>query len=156
MVSGRLLLALTCLPPLLYAGSPCPTIGASRALAFVPPYTEPSRLPSKSHEPPPTPSVAHIGRSALVHAVNPLHHKASVSPNDAPLKRVDPPEEMEKSSGVSPDNIMTTEMIAVGAWVVSISSLILVNYFVEPWPSQVFETVPGSVWRLLHYLGGKL
>jgi hypothetical protein len=47
------------------------------------------------------------------------------------------------------------ELVALGAWLATISAFILVNNFVGPWP-QAMTHVPERVFFLLHMVGGML
>lgn len=46
------------------------------------------------------------------------------------------------------------ELVGVVIWLTALSSFILVNRFVGPWPQELITAVPGNIWLVLHYLGG--
>lgn len=48
------------------------------------------------------------------------------------------------------------ELLGMVIFLLALSSFVLVNQFVEPWPEQVLWTFPAPFWLLLHYLGGIL
>eukprot|EP00957_Ditylum_brightwellii_P053669 4066426-Ditylum_brightwellii.AAC.2 len=41
-------------------------------------------------------------------------------------------------------------------WLVSLSSFVLVNNFVGPWPEELIDAIPEPTCLLVHYIGGKL
>lgn len=66
------------------------------------------------------------------------------------LPRLGPENKEEPSSSLS------LELIGLGAILTALTTLILVNQFVGPWPEEVFLAMPPPAWLLLHYLGGVL
>ena len=50
--------------------------------------------------------------------------------------------------------IDVAELVGIGVWLAALSSFILLNEFVGPWPQELMKAVPGNVWLVLPYLGG--
>jgi len=48
------------------------------------------------------------------------------------------------------------EIAGLGAWITGLSSFLLINNFIGPWPSQILEEVPVKYFGLAHGVGGML
>ena len=46
------------------------------------------------------------------------------------------------------------EFAGIAIWLTALSTFILMNEFVGPWPQNLMKAVPGNIWLLCHYLGG--
>ena len=56
---------------------------------------------------------------------------------------------------VNPDTNWV-ELAALGTWIASLSSFLLINNYVGPWPSALFDNVPVQYFGLAHALGGMM
>jgi len=48
------------------------------------------------------------------------------------------------------------EFAGIAVWLTALSTFILMNEFVGPWPQNLMRAVPGNVWLVGHYIGGML
>jgi len=68
---------------------------------------------------------------------------------------------LEDKDGSSTDvsdkaNEKVWELVGLGTWITGLSSFLLVNNFVGPWPADVLEAVPVQYFGLTHALAGML
>lgn len=54
------------------------------------------------------------------------------------------------------DESKHVELVGLLLWMASVSTFILVNNFVGPWPNEIIHAVPERLWFLFHMLGGML
>jgi len=54
------------------------------------------------------------------------------------------------------DTVDHVGAVGILAWMISLSTFVLVNNFIGPWPKQLFDNIPFEVWLLGHQLGGMI
>ena len=54
------------------------------------------------------------------------------------------------------ERLELAEFAGIAVWLTALSTFILMNEFVGPWPQNLMRAVPGNVWLVGHYIGGML
>lgn len=101
--------------------------------------------------------------ASVVARVTPLMKKSTRVPSVLGVGRSSPEPRNDKgrttllSEGqAQEDTALPMELVGLGVLLTVLTSFILVNQFVGPWPMEVLTALPPPSWLLLHYLGGVL